>query len=51
MRPVKAAVSRYLSVRTAAREAILCQPDSLSEEQFDALVETWLSLLLLRLEE
>ncbi|HTT34350.1 MAG TPA: hypothetical protein VMH78_00560 [Thermoplasmata archaeon] len=42
---VKRAALEHLEAGSAAREALLCQPDELPEAVFDALVPTWIRLL------
>jgi hypothetical protein len=44
----KEVASRELDIGQPGREALLCAPDDISEEQFDLLIPIWIRLLRLR---
>jgi hypothetical protein len=51
LRAAKEVAFRELPPGQAGREALLCAPDDISEEQFDLLVPTWIRLLRLKSRE
>jgi hypothetical protein len=44
----KAEATRSLLAGNPGREALLCAPDEISQDEFDLLVPTWIRLLRLR---